>query len=478
MKSGMKYLFVYFILLSAPAAAQNYHAIQGSSYAGSMGIANNPASIVNTAYPWDLTLFSVQATGSTNLFTLDQYSLFSSPDKAKFTLTNGNYRRYADLNFNIHLLNARIALNRRQAIGFGINLRGYGRAKSSPYYYLDSLTNMNDFFGANEGNPPFSGHFSSSSWIEIFGTYSQTIFDNEMGRLNGGLTLKITRGISGAFAQLQDAASERISSDPLVFVLKSGSARYGYSSNYDEWHDSKSTAQNLKDLLHDTKGGFSADIGFEYLIKSQDLTNNEYDPYYDYDWKIGLSVLDLGHNQYVFGSESRAVANPKNNITDSLINQKFNSVNTLGEANDSLATIANTVTVLNGKFKVYNPARLVLNVDKYLSGNFYINGEFSFNLTPDRQPYTRDINLLTITPRWETRRWGIYLPVQYNTAGQFWIGGAFKAGPLLLGVHNLANIFSKNTMQNGGAYLALQIRPFHNTRVKTDKRLDCPVISH
>jgi hypothetical protein len=472
----MKHPFFYLLLLSVPAVAQNYHAIQGSSYAGSLGIANNPASIVNTPYPWDLTLFSVQATSSTNFFTLEKYSLLSSPYKAKFNITNGNYSRYADVDFNIHLLNARFALNRKQAIGFGMNLRGYGRAKSSPYYYLDSLTNMNDFFGANEGNPPFSGHFSGSSWIEVFATYSQTIFDNEVGRLNGGLTVKVTRGISGAFAQLQDGISERISSDPLVYSLKSGSARYGYSSNYDGWHNSKTTMRNLKDFLKDTRGGLTADIGFEYLIKTQAVTNiYDDDPYYDYEWKIGLSLLDLGHNQYIYGSESRAVANPKGNITDDLLNQKFDSVKTFSDANDSLATIANTIVALNGKFRVHNPARLVLNVDKYLSGNFYVNGEISINLTPDKQQYTRDINLLTITPRWETRRWGIYIPVQYNTEGQFWIGGAFKAGPLLFGVHNWANIFSKNTVQNGGGYLALQIRPFQNTRTKRDKRLDCPV---
>ena len=37
-------------------------------------------------------------------------------------------------------------------------------------------------------------------------------------------------------------------------------------------------------------------------------------------------------------------------------------------------------------------------------------------------------------------------------------GGAFRAGPLLLGTHNLANLFSKKSVQNGGLYLALTFR--------------------
>ena len=85
-----------------------------------------------------------------------------------------------------------------------------------------------------------------------------------------------------------------------------------------------------------------------------------------------------------------------------------------------------------------------------------------------------DLNLVTITPRWETRTLGAYLPIQYNSNNQFWIGGAFKAGPLLIGVHNWARIFSKSAAQNGGGYVALIFRSLKNTQSKKDKKLDCP----
>jgi hypothetical protein len=86
------------------------------------------------------------------------------------------------------------------------------------------------------------------------------------------------------------------------------------------------------------------------------------------------------------------------------------------------------------------------------------------------------MNLITLTPRWETRKFGIYLPVQYTSNNRFWIGGAFKAGPLLLGIHNWANIFTSNSMQNGGGYIALIIRSPQNLIKKLDKRLDCPTL--
>jgi hypothetical protein len=70
--------------------------------------------------------------------------------------------------------------------------------------------------------------------------------------------------------------------------------------------------------------------------------------------------------------------------------------------------------------------------------------------------------------------------MHFNTKEQFWLGGAIKAGPLLLGVHNWANLFSKNKMQNGGAYLALVIRPgaSSSSSARTDKRLNCPKVGN
>ena len=48
------------LMIITGSPAQNYHAIQGSSYAGALGVHNNPAAIVNTPFKWDLVLFGAQ----------------------------------------------------------------------------------------------------------------------------------------------------------------------------------------------------------------------------------------------------------------------------------------------------------------------------------------------------------------------------------------------------------------------------------
>lgn len=474
------YGILWILIFPGICLAQNYHAIEGSPFAGSLGAAANPASILSTPYPWDVTIFSVQEQHSTNAITLHDFSLLSLGDTITYQWTPGYKKRFIALDFNVHLLNARIALDRRQAIAFGANLRGYGVARTGPVNYHDSLRNMNQFFDINQ-NTIYNGNMTTSSWLELFVTYSRTIVDDEYKRINAGITLRGMRGISGAFAQMAGGGVGRgVSGTQTIYFMKAGSARYGYSSNYDRWKKNNSTMQNLQDLFGNSRPSVSLDLGLEYWVKSQAVVNNieKDEAYYDYEWKIGVALLDIGQNVYKFGTQSRTASQPRSDISDFDLNKKFDTARTLSQFNDSLATIVNNIAALNGLFKIWNPTRLVINVDRPIQNNWSINGNLSLNMpwtSTTKRLVIKDLSLLTITPRWEKKKLGAYLPIQVTTDGKFWIGGAFKAGPLLFGWHNWANIFSKSRMANGGFYLALVVRPGGGPKgEKEDKRYSCP----
>ncbi|HTR31133.1 MAG TPA: hypothetical protein VMH27_17800 [Puia sp.] len=479
MVSRFNSLLIAGLILSVSCRAQDYHAIEGSPYAGAIGAANNPASIVNVAYPWDITIFSIQEKNTTNAIKLTDFG-YLTRDTIRYTWNNGRLARYAAFNFNLHLLNVRLALGRNQAISFGANIRGYGVARTGPVFYNDTLRNMNEFFNFNEG-AVYNGNMVTSSWVEAFVTYGRTLLDNAYGRLNGGITLKCMRGISGAFARLNGGSVDRTvptGSILTVYDLAAGSGQYGYSSNYDYWKKGHSTTRNWKDFLGHTKPGAAFDMGVEYLVKPQTVTvYGEGDSYYDYDWKIGISLLDIGFNQYVYGSQSRVLGDPRADVTDSALDQKFARISTLAAFNDSMATIVNAYSSIAGKFKIWNPARLVVNVDRPLPNHFAVNANLTLNLGASNRGnrlFTREITLLSVTPRWETKRLGAYLPLQVTTDGKVWAGGAFKAGPLLMGIDNWADLFTKTKMANGGIYLAFVIRPGKGFSFKEEKRYTCP----
>jgi hypothetical protein len=195
----------------------------------------------------------------------------------------------------------------------------------------------------------------------------------------------------------------------------------------------------------------------EYIMPSFESESE-----YEYEWKIGASVLDLGFSSYQYSRNSRNVVFNKNNITDSMVESRFKNVETIEEAVDTLTSLAGSSSTPTGNFTIMHPARMVINADRHLQGNFYLNAELTIPVTSilsDKYLFVRDINLLAVTPRYESRLLGAYLPVTMNTQQQVWIGGAFRAGPLLLGVHNWANVFGKNKLHRGGFYLALTFRP-------------------
>src|SRR5580658_10931858 len=177
-------LIIVIWLIGSPSGhAQDYHAIEGSPYAGAIGVANNPASIVNTPYPWDITIFSAQETNTTNALKFADFG-YLTRDTIHYSWVNGRLARYAAFNFNVHLLNVRLAMGRKQAISFGANIRGYGSVRTGPVTYNDTLRNMNQFFNVNEGTG-YNATLVSSSWVEGFVSYGRTLLDNSLGRLNG-----------------------------------------------------------------------------------------------------------------------------------------------------------------------------------------------------------------------------------------------------------------------------------------------------
>ena len=149
MKLGAKGVVLIALIGSLGSKAQDYQGIQGSPFAGSLGIANNPASILNTPFSWDVTIFSTQLKNTTNAVTVTNFSYLSHQDSLDYHWNNGYMKRYGAFNYNVHLLNVRLALGHKQAIAFGANLKSYGVVRTSPFNYNDTIGNFNQFFSIN-----------------------------------------------------------------------------------------------------------------------------------------------------------------------------------------------------------------------------------------------------------------------------------------------------------------------------------------
>ncbi|MES2892466.1 MAG: hypothetical protein V4725_10650 [Bacteroidota bacterium] len=480
-------LLLSFFVSMGESAAQNYQAIHGSSYAGSLGIANNPASILHVPYAWDITPASLQFKQATNAFRITKYSFLSGPGAAEIESTNGTFKRFVYANQDLRLLNARITLNSKLAIALGANLRNYQYASTSTSNWQDTTFYMGEYMKINLEHLPLSGEVRATSWAELYASVSHIILDKGNWLLNAGVTLKLNRTLVGGYMRTSDLHYDQVSdNNGSYYLLKSGNLQYGYSRNFDVLDTNKTNRQNKRDFLSDPSYSVGADFGIEYIrLAPEDM---EEQSAFAYQTKLGISLLDVGRNRFKYGSSSRVVVAGRAGITDTIINNKFVGVNSFDSFNDSIAGLAQSFTELNGQFSVYMPARLVVNLDQHITQNFFINAEVTIQLSAlvnKNVIAIRDMNLAALTPRWEMKAVGVYLPIVYNTRKQLWVGGAFKAGPVLFGTHNLANLFAKNQTQNGGLYLAFTIRPAkmydrathdpgNKLSRKAMRRLNCP----
>lgn len=458
-------LFFFSICLGTAVSAQGYQALHGSAYTGSTAIFNNPAASIHSAYKWDLTVFSVQAKLSTNSAYLDGVTI-GKFGNAALTMYDTMHSRFYHGNADVSLFNFSYKLNNRQAVSVGLRARSYAHVKALPFRFSDTTSSLHSFLLQNSNTPYLEGFATNTSWLEGNLNYSQVLFENSDSKLSGGVTFQIMKGMAGASAKANKISYLMSkSATDTSFSFTNGNITAAYSANLG--------ATSGKEYLQNTVGGFGLSLGVEYMTY-----NTELNPYgnhnLNYDWKIGVSLMDLGANSFKPGIGSGTYNNPLTSMMDGDIDRKLTGAANVNDLRDSMRTIFASSTDLESNFSISNPTRLIINIDKNFGNNFYVNGEVSMNFystTNYTKLRTRELNLFTITPRWETIGLGAYLPIQYNTQGQLWVGAALKLGPLTMGLHDLGFFLKKNPMLNGGGYVMLSVHPFNKRKVLS--KMDC-----
>ena len=464
--------FSSFLLTSTNIYAQNFHALHGSSYSGATSIFNNPASPNNSLHKWDLNIFATQVSNITNSIYAKNLQ-FPAFGNTSIQLTEGNQNKYNHQSIDINLFNLMYQIDKKQTITGGLRIRTYSHIKTNAFEINDSTSSLKQFLINNRTVPYIQGFATQSGWLEGNLNYSRIIHESSDGRLSGGITLQILKNISGAYTRINKLSYlETKSATDTSYTFTGAGGSYAYSANYDDISEYISLQGNINQMIKVSPGGLGISFGVEYIAYNKSVSVGENEPK-PYDWKLGLSIMDIGASKYNTSIYTGQFSNPNTVITDADLNRKLTNVNSTKDFRDSLATVFNTFTALASSFSINSPTRMIINIDRALGNHFFVNGQLSMNFRSAsnlNKINTRELNLLTVTPRWETNLWGIYFPIQYNTQGQFWLGAAIKAGPLVAGIHSFG-ILKKDPLLNGGGYLMISIHPFQKRTYST--RLDC-----
>ncbi len=466
------YLIV--ILSSHIGFAQQYHAIHGSPYAGVSGAFNNPASIGNSLHRWDFQLFSGQTSVYTNTLLAQSLKNVVTNRNGDY-LTNGFQNRNFNTNSDLSLFSAMYRINKKHAVAIAFRGKMYNHVYTNNFNIQDTTTSLRSFFKINRITPFLDSKSIHAGWGEVNFTYAGALVETDNSRLSIGATLQLSKSLMGAYSKMNKARfRENINGTDTSYTSTSGVGEYGYSANYDVIQQFGTTSATVKSFFNEAQSEMGFTVGIEYL-------NYDNETYLDrrnyagriYNYKIGFSIVDIGAQRFNNSEYTGRFSENNNGISDAAIERAFNGVNNTRDLRDSLGVIYDSIQVLPAEFYIGNPTRAILNFDKQINSNFFVNTQMVIHFSNAKNAMkqkSNDYSFITITPRWETLNWGIYLPIQYTRDGQVWAGLALKAGPFIAGIHRLG-ILKQGGLLNGGMYILLNIHPFRKKEMKS--RMDC-----
>ena len=123
---------------------------------------------------------------------------------------------------------------------------------------------------------------------------------------------------------------------------------------------------------------------------------------------------------------------------------------------DSFATVLNKYPqfftkngTAGGSYKVALPSVLAVDADYQLHKGFYINASFQLPLTgkSGNAWNTYQYFMATVTPRFECRIFGLFLPISYHDIAGITAGAALRFGPLFIGSGSIVNAITGKTKQ-------------------------------
>jgi hypothetical protein len=212
------------------------------------------------------------------------------------------------------------------------------------------------------------------------------------------------------------------------------------------------------DLLSFKSHGLGADLGLIYEFRKDTLSNRLSEDgewrrdENKYKWRIGLALHDIGSIAYqrdTKRSGDYTVNIPANEkfYLDAITNASIDDVN------DSLKNypqyFAMNPALSGSSYRVATPATLQVDIDYHIHQGFYVNlgGSMALTKANSKAWNSRYYSYISVTPRYEGRAFGVYLPLSYNALTQTNLGLSLRIGNLILGSGSIISVATGQAKQ-------------------------------
>lgn len=471
------------LLCTTATQAQFFIGLRGSTYGGITNVNFTPA-IANSLFMVDINLIGVAATFNNNYVGIDRKpllrpSLFNSStfqqDYMHERVNGRDKRAYfgAQVQGPLSFMFSFGPKHKRNlnAIGFSYHLNAIANADNvtevfarTAYHGLGYQANqLTNYLGRELNNANLS--LKSAVWNDFGITYSRIAYNKGSHLIKAGGTIKLLMPVAAAYGYVKNLSYRWSEYDQLS--IYNTEARYAYSDGLITTAGTNENAgQSLNNYMRNAiafKAGTptaGADLGVVYEWWPEKDRNEQMDCHCEtfgdkkhYKLAAGLSVIDMGALRFKRSSNSRDFYADIRNWDVS--NAQFpNGLQSLDD------TINTRFVVQNGSeyFTVILPTRFNLFIDYYIRNDLGI--AFTAMISPNMSPQQRMVHHVTtfaLTPKYENKWIGVYLPLSYDVFGNFSLGTTLRLGPLTIGTQDLLGLFAKKYVYNADIHANLKL---------------------
>jgi uncharacterized protein YukE len=470
----------------AGAQAQDMLGLGTGNYSGITGMTLNPASIVDSRFKFDINLIGLSNYYTNNYILLkraafvngdlfnnryNSYEAFKKEALEANSLEPGE-RVYARVNNRIQLpLSFMLTTGKKSAIALNITNRtnvmvdnldpafaqlAFDRFRNSSLYNRDF--NMD---GVNVG---------LLNWVDVGVTYGRVLIDRDKHFLKAAVTAKYIGGAASGYVKA-DKINVRFS-DSSTISAQSPYVSYGHSDKVDEDLFRSGNINALKNVSSSIGG----DLGVVYEYRGRIDRFKYLSPEYEtktrrdknkYVFRLGASIMDVGRLKFNKGGY--------NNDFSANINNYDVSGLSIRSAQDLDTALAGHV-VYNNDIKNYTvalPTALGLQADLHLFKGFYINASTYQPLNMLKADQRMEVTAsYAVTPRFESRVLGVYIPVSYNKLDKWNVGATLRVGPVYIGSSNLGSLIVNQKTRTADIHAGAHIPIAFGKKTKVAKFFD------
>lgn len=459
----MRRLLAFFLLaFPLEISAQDFLGYTHSNYAGIVGAQHNPATLADNTYSLDILLVGFGLEAANNYVGVKRSEL-RNPDfgNQNLYLRERNTKKAVFFRNEILLPGFMVS---NEKFGWGIDMR------IRTYANVDGVTRDLAHLAVLGFNDPsyfltdrHDRHIgvTTLSWFELGGTYAKTVWTGAEHYVSVGVRPKLLLGLEAAYVFVNNF-QYNFNNDSTLDAYNAD-IKFAHSTNL-TFDGSLTPSYHLK-----FNPGIGVDIGFVYeyrpdeMQKDNSKNSKPWPGFRDrpaYKYRLGVSLTDLGIIHFKSGELSDQYSASSNDwqFKDSTLNNPT-TPNSLYQTFTARTGGANA----GNPFWMRLPLALNVNFDYKVQESFYVNatafsGLYFRNFNGKK---VHELTRISITPRWEKRWYGVWMPVSFTRMGTVSLGTGIRLGPFVIGTTDILNLaLGKKKIYNEDIYFVVKVPLF------------------